>query len=244
MRKNVKNVICALLVLSLALSTALLAYLHFFAPGSRDLTGEWTGQLDMTGQAAARAYGWLQDIDAVSITLEEMEERMRDLTIQVSLTIEETERSRGNFRCSVSPESYETCKQAAYEVFAEDFRGLVAERLRMAGYGGGTDGEAVEALITETFGMSTVSYLMTSGPALLPSLEELQAGYDGSGTYEVSEGVLLRQFDVGGTVVTKAERYIREEDCLILTGEAGDEVFGESAGQYPVAYFLERTENE
>ena len=57
---------------------------------------------------------------------------------------------------------------------------------------------------------------MTSGPALLPSLEELQAGYDGSGTYEVSEGVLLRQFDVGGTVVTKAERYIREEDCLIL----------------------------
>ena len=141
MRKNVKNVICALLVLSLALSTALLAYLHFFAPGSRDLTGEWTGQLDMTGQAAARAYGWLQDIDAVSITLEEMEERMRDLTIQVSLTIEETERSRGNFRCSVSPESYETCKQAAYEVFAEDFRGLVAERLRMAGYGGGTDGK-------------------------------------------------------------------------------------------------------
>ena len=99
-------------------------------------------------------------------------------------------------------------------------------------------------MITETFGMSTVSYLMTSGPALLPSLEELQAGYDGSGTYEVSEGVLLRQFDVGGTVVTKAERYIREEDCLILTGEAGDEVFGESAGQYPAAYFLERTENE
>ena len=115
MRKTVKNVICILLILSLALSTALLAYLHFFAPGSRDLTGEWTGQLDMTKQAAARAYGWLQDIDAVSITLEEMEERMRDLTIQVSLTIEETARSRGNFRCSVSPESYEIGRASCRE---------------------------------------------------------------------------------------------------------------------------------
>ena len=37
------------------------------------------------------------------------------------------------------------------------FEELVAERLRMAGYGGGTDAEETEALISEAFGMSAVS---------------------------------------------------------------------------------------
>ena len=68
----------------------------------------------------------------------------------------------------------------------------------MAGYTGGTDGESIEALVNETFGMSTVAYLTPCGPALLPSLEELQAQYDGSGTYTALEGVLTRQFEAGG----------------------------------------------
>ena len=224
------------LILTLGIAVVLLAYLAFYAPGDRNVAGEWTGQLDMTKQVAARAYGWLQDIEAVSVTPGEVEEHMQELTIEVNLTLEGTGRSGGNFCCNVSPESYEICNQAAYEALAAVFRGLVTERLRMAGYGEGMDEEAVEALITETFGMSTVSYLMTCGPALMPSLEDLQAEYDGSGTYEVSEGVLVRQFDMGGAVVTKSERYIRQEDCLVLTGEAGEDGLEGSARQYPVMY--------
>ena len=240
MIKNVKNTIFALLILTLSAAAIFLIYQHFFAAGDKDLSGEWGADLDMTEQAAVTAYCWLQDIEAVAISLEEMEFYMQDLTIQVNLTLEQTARSEGTFQCNVMPESYDACNQAAYEAFAAVFRELLAERLRMAGYMGGTDREAVEALVTETFGMSTVSYLMSCGPALLPSLEELQAQYDGSGTYETAEGVLTRQFDAGWSVTAKTESYIRKDDSLILTEEISSDSSGSLSGHYPLIYTLKR----
>lgn len=145
---------------------------------------------------------------------------MGGLTVKVNLTLEETERSEGTFDCHILPESYEACNQAAYEAFAGVFRELLAERLHMADYSESTDEEAIEALVNETFGMSTVSYLMSCGPALLPPLEELQAEYDGGGIYAAEEDILIRRFDTGGAVHTKMEYYIRKDSDLILSAEA------------------------
>lgn len=217
--KKIKYVIFTLLLITLSISTALLIYLHFFASDYDDLTGEWTANLDMTQQAAVAAYSWLQDIEAVSVSIEDMESYMQDLTIQVDLTLEQTDRSEGTFRCNVSKESYEACKQAAYEAFASAFRELLAERLHMAGYIDDADREDIEALVTETFGMSTVSYLMSYGPALLPSLDDLQTQYDGSGAYEVTEGILIREFDAGQSADTKSEYYFSNDYSLILSEE-------------------------
>ncbi len=142
----------------------------------------------MTQQAAVTAFSWLQDIEGVSVTLEEMEVCMQDLTIQVNLTFEQTSHSKGTFHCNVVQESYDACRQAAYEALAASFHELLAERLSMAGYTGSMDGEAMEALVTETFDvhrcLSDVLYL-----ELLPPPEELQAHYDGSGTYETAEDI-------------------------------------------------------
>lgn len=252
MRKTMKNVIFTLLFLAFIVSAVLLAYLYLFAPGDKglsddeelpvyeDLSGEWTANLDMKQQAAVTAFSWLQDIEGVSISLEDMESYMQDLTIQVNLTFEQTAHSEGilerTFRCNVLPESYEACNQAAYEAFAMAFRELLTERLRMAGYADGTDDEDIEALVTETFGMSTVSYLMACGPALLPSLEELQAQYDGSGTYEAIEGTLTRQFDSDQPVSTTTEHYIRNDLNLVLYEETG-------SAPYPIIYTLKQTPN-
>lgn len=214
--KIIKNTILILLFLTLSVSIASLIYLQFLASNDNDLSGEWTAELDMTEQAAVTALGWLQDIEAASVSMEDMESYMQDLTIQVNLTLEQTARSEGTFRCNVLLESYDACNQAAYEAFAVAFRALVAERLRMAGYTGGVDEESVEALVTETFGMSTVAYLMSCGPALLPSVEELQAQYGGSGTYEAEENLLIRRFDDGASVTTRTEGYIRKDSVLIL----------------------------
>ena len=158
MRKTIKSAVFTLLFLTLCASTALLTYLHFFASDDKELSGEWTANIDMTKQAAVTALSWLQDIEAVSVSLEDMESYMQGLTIQVNLTMEQTGRSAGIFQCNVSQESYDACRQAAYEAFAAEFQELLAERLRMAGYTGSTDEEAVEELVIETFGMSTVSY--------------------------------------------------------------------------------------
>ncbi len=248
MGKTVKTIVLTLLFLSLSASTALLAYLHFFASDEGNLSGEWTAELDMTEQAAVTALGWLQDIEAVSITLEETESYMQGLTISVNLSFEQTGRSRGTtqgtFSCHILPENYEACREAAYEAFAMAFRELVAQRLRMAGYAGGTDRDAVEALVEQTFGMSTVSYLMSCGPALLPSLEELQAAYDGSGTYEAGEGILTRQFDAGGTAVSKMECYIREGSRLILSQGSDLVPFAADSEHYPMEYTLETNQDQ
>ena len=216
MGRVIKNTILVLLILSLGLSTAFLAYLHFFKSDDRSLSGEWTAELDLTEQAAVTAFIWLQDIEAVSVSLEDVESYMQKLTVQIGLNLEATTDSEGAFHCGILSESYDVCEQAAYEAFAASFRELLAERLRMAGYTGGTDDEDLEALVTETFGMSTVSYLMTCGPALLPSLEDLQAQYDGNGTYEAAEGILIRRYDNG---TTKTEKYVRENSSLVLAEE-------------------------
>ena len=243
MRNIIKNVIVTLLLITLSISTALLAYLHFFASDEKDISGEWTADLDMTQQAAVTALNWLQDIEAVDISLEGMESYMQDLNIQVNLTLEQTDRFKGTFHCNVLPESYDACNQAAYEAFAEAFQELLTERLRMAGYILSTDQESIEALVTETFGMSTVSYLMSYGPALLPPLEDLQAQYDGSGTYETAEDILTRQFDSGGFVATKAEYYIRKDSNLILYEEIGS-VSADSFSDYdPMIYTLKQPQD-
>lgn len=228
MGKNVKNVVCIILILTLSVSTALFAYLYFFTAGGtedQNLSGEWTADLDVTEHAVITAFVWLQDIEAVSISLEDMESYMQKLTIRVNLTLEQTGSSEGTFHCNIVPESYDACRQAAYEAFAAAFRELLTERLRMAGYTGGTDKDTIEALVSETFGMSTVSYLMSCSPALLPSLEELQARYDGSGTYEAAEGILTRQFDADGSAAAKEERYVRQDDVLILSEETGSVLY-------------------
>lgn len=219
MRKNLKNSVLTVLFLFLITSTALLSYLYFFASNDKELSGNWTAKLDMTNQSAVTALGWLQDIEGVFISLEDMEDYMQGLTVEVSLTFEQTANAEGTFHCSILPESYDTCHQAAYEAFAAAFQDLLIERLGMAGYTGNTDEETIEALVTETFGMPTVSYLMSYGPELLPSLEDLQAQYDGSGTYKTEEGILTRQFDNGWQVTTKTERYIRKDSDLILYEE-------------------------
>ena len=216
MRKTIKNAVIILLLLTLSASTALLTYLHFFAEGDRDLSGEWTTDLDMTEYAAVTALNWLQDIEAISISLEDMDSYMPELTVQVNMTLEQTGRSAGTFQCNVSQENYDACEQAAYEAFAAAFQDLLAERLRMAGYTGSMDEDAIEELVTETFGMSTVSYLMSCGPELLPPLEELQAAYEGSGTYEVSGDILFRWFEADGGTVLRTEYFIREDSYLIL----------------------------
>lgn len=238
MRKTTKNVALILLFLTLIVLLALMIYLHFFASADQDISGQWTTQVDVSEQASVTAFLWLQDMEGVDVSLEELEARMEGLTVQVDLVLEQTARSEGTFQSHVMTESYENCNQAAYEAFAAVFRELLGERLRMAGYTGDTGTEAVEALVAETFGMSTVSYLMSCGPALLPPMEELQGTYDGSGTYITAEGILTRQFEAGGALRTETESYIRRESELILTKGAD----AEDSDDYPVIYLLNQAD--
>lgn len=242
MRKILKNTILTILILTLSVSTALLAYLHFFAPEDNDLSGEWVTELDMTDEAAVAALAWLQDIEAVSVSLEDVQACMPELTVQVAMVLEQTAPREGTFRCNVLSESYDACEQAAYEGMAEVFHNLLAERLRMADYTGGTDRESVERLVAETFGMSTVSYMMAYGPKLLPALEDLQAEYDGSGTYAAEEEILTRQFESGQPGAVRREHYIWKGDSLLLAEQDQTAIPGVFPDHYPILYALKKAQ--
>ena len=111
----------------------------------------------------------------------------------------------------------------------------------MAGYTGSTDEEALEALVVETFGMSTEEYLAASVPGLLPLFDTLQARFDGGGIYEITEGVLTRRFEEEGTVVTRTETCIRQDGQLILLEETGADSSVVSSDEYPVVYTLRQS---
>lgn len=241
MKKIMNSIVYVILLPALIISTALLTYLHFFASNDNNLSGEWIATINMTEQVSFTALDWLQDIEAVSVSIQDMESHMQDLTIELHMTFEQTARSEGTFQCNILPESYEACKQTAYEEFASIFRELLAKRLDMSGYAGNTDDENVEALVTETFGMSTVSYLMSYAPDLLPSLEDLQAQFDGSGTYQTAQNILTRQFE-NGTVTT--EYYIRKDFSLILSEAADSVSLGYFSDHYPIQYTLRQSKGE
>ena len=244
MGKTTKNVALILLFLTLIVLLALMIYLHFFASADQDISGQWTTRADLSEQASVTAFLWLQDIEGVDVSLEELETCMEGLTVQVDLTLEQTARSEGTFRCYIVPESYENCNQAAYEAFAGAFRELLGERLLMADYGDAVGQEEVEALVADAFGMSTEAYLMSYGPVLMPPLEDLQAQYDGSGTYETVDGILIRRFDAGGAEAVREEYYIRKDASLILSGEAGSAASaGRFFGPYPMIYTLQEEES-
>ncbi len=238
MGRTVRGTLRCLLLLTVGAVCAFWAYVRFFAEGG--MAGEWTASLDMREQAAASAFCWLQDIEQASVSLEEVGASMPDLTIQVNLTLRKTSRLGGNFQCNISPESYEACRQAAYEAFAGIFREIVAKRLHMAGYVEGVDVQSVEALAAEAFGMPTVSYLMEKGPALLPALEEMQARYGGSGVYEAKDGILTRHFTEGQPDTVRTESYIRQGSSLVLSKGAGSDVREGLFGQHPVFYTKNR----
>ena len=95
MGKVIKNAVVTFLILILGTSTALLVYIHFFTSKDSDLTGVWTADIDVTEQAAVTALDWLQDIEAVSVSMKDMESYMQNLTIQVNLDMEQTARLEG-----------------------------------------------------------------------------------------------------------------------------------------------------
>lgn len=173
-RRHIKNTLLVILFLTLLTVNVFLVYLHFFASEGGNRSREQSMELNMSDRACSAAYDWLQDIEGVPVSLEDLESRMQGLTVRIVLTPDRDPGSEGSMRCSVVQDSYESCEQAAYEALAGAFRELLAERLLMAGYPGSVDDEALEALAEEAFGMSTVSYLKSCGPSLLPSPEELQ----------------------------------------------------------------------
>lgn len=150
------------------------------------LLGDWISEADITKEVAAKAEVWLEDIEGVTVTTKELEEKMGPLTIVVVEHYEIDEAGNAVHTKAVSQDSYDECVKKAYTKMAEAFEELITVRFEMAGLD--VNGEqTVQELFSKVFGMTMEEYLTMQLPDLVPSYEELCKQYTESGRKQVTE---------------------------------------------------------
>lgn len=127
-------------------------------------------------EASARALVWLNDIDDIELSFEDVKECMGEFNLEVKYTPTET---KGIYTVELMPDCYEYCESQAKIGLEKSYRLAVINRLQKVGYEGPCTDETVEKLMKTTFGITVADYLEQCEISLLPSFEELNAKYSG-----------------------------------------------------------------
>lgn len=176
--KKVLRILCILLLIALGIMTGFLA--ERFRPRIEPmdaLVGEWVNQIDITETVAANAEIWLEDIEGVTVTTQEVKYLMGSLTVESTeaYSIDES----GNAVCvrRISEESYTSCAEQAYAGMATAFEYYIKKRFEMAGMELTEEDLSVADLFSELFGMSMEEYLDLYAPDIMPTYMELNSCY-------------------------------------------------------------------
>ncbi len=173
--------------------------------------GNWQMRLDMTELVRMQADAWLHEAELGSQV--DVGNRLPQIQIAVSLKLDPD----GNWSRQVDAGSYEAAQKSARQALASSLRELVILRAAAAGRSVRNPKQA-EALIADVIGMSGEQYLADYGPKLLPALEELQARYDGSGTWQITGQNLCLEG-------SPKAHFLVDEQLLVLSWSEGTEVY-------------------
>lgn len=197
-----------IVVLLAALSCVLT--LRLWRRSDPSLAGSWQMQLNLRDTARERANAWLRA--AALGELVDAGDYLPPLTVKVRLTLN----ADGSWTRRVDAGSLEKAQGEAEKALAEALNALLRLRVEDAGRPVGTEKET-RALLENALGMPVEAYLRSYGPTLLPALDELQARFDGGGSYAV-EGNHLRLGE-------RRPRYLVDESLLLLTENNETEVY-------------------
>jgi len=175
------------------------------------VVGNWRMQLDLTDLARERANAWLRAAALGDQT--DAGAYLAAIHVPVELKLTED----GRWSRSLDAAGLRAAEREAQKALAEALRALVCLRIRDAGRPEESAAGA-EARIESAIGMSAEDYLAAHGPALLPTAEELEAEYGGSGGFTI-EGPYLQLEGLG------SRRYLADEVLLALEGDDGTEVY-------------------
>ena len=199
----------AIILLLAAISCAL--SLRLYKRSDPNLSGRWQMELDVTDQACMRANAWLHEAGHGSEV--DVGNYMPELHILVELALRED----GSWSRQLDEASLSAARQKAEAALHDALRELVRLRIADAGRPLETD-TALDARLADAAGMPVERYLSEYGPALLPSAEELQARYNGSGGFQI-EGVHIH-FDGQDSA-----RYLADDALLVLAYVDRTEVY-------------------
>lgn len=93
------------------------------------LNGVWVTKIDISEEVCTKAELWLEDVEGITVTSEELRQVMG--TLEVELLEEYVLDENGYAVCTkrISEESYERCKDKAYEGMTLAFEQVIARRL-------------------------------------------------------------------------------------------------------------------
>lgn len=137
--------------------------------------------VSMTDEASARAYVWLNEIDDMPLSFDDVKECMGDFNLEIVLTPTE---ERGTYVQSLADGSYEYVENQAKTGFEKAYRLVVISRLKDSGVEGECTDETVDELMSKTFGVTVAEYLDSCEVELIPSKEKLESMYSGEVTNE------------------------------------------------------------
>jgi len=202
-------ILLLLVILALAAIAGLLA-LRLNQRDDPSLTGHWQMKADLTETARSRADTWLRRAalgEKVSAA-----DYIPRLTVNVRLTLSDD----GRWTREIVEDDYAAARAKAQEGLAKALTELLRLRIADAGRPPETAAEA-GAHIENAIGMSAEAYMRDYGPRLLPTLDELHAFYDGSGSYQ-TEGQHIR-------LEGESVRYLAGDGLLVLMRPEGTEVY-------------------
>lgn len=203
-------VLLLLLVVFLLAAISCALALRVYKGPNTSPAGRWRLYVDLTETARARANGWLQRAELG----ERVDAADRLPPIRVGVLLELT--PDGGWRREVEESSLEAAEKEAENALAAALRELLLLRFADAGRAAGTPEDA-EMRFQKAIGMSSLQYLESYGPRLLPTLDQLRESYEGSGSYEI-DGQRMR---IDGQPV----RCIVDDGVMALVREEKTEVY-------------------
>ncbi len=212
-RKGQAGLILFLFVLILALVAGGLGIWWLSRP-ERKLPGRWHREIDYTADCTLAAKEWLLgaegggDIDLPTY--------IGRVSVGMDLVLSKD----GSWQCSVDENSYNAATEQVYQALELAFEDLLIQRVNDSGREMSTREEAAQSIL-DTIDMSCNEYLRSYGPALLPTMEEIKAQYEGNGAWHAEKGVLMRD--------TKGQAFLINTDLLVLSGTDGTEVYYRNA---------------
>ena len=132
--------------------------------------------VSMTEEVSARALVWLNEIDDINLSFDDVKECMGNLNIEIKYSPTET---KGIYTQEIVPGCYEQCESGAKAGLEKAYKLAVMNRLQLAGYSEPCTDETVENLMKSTFGLSVSEYISQCDISILPTEDELKAKYSG-----------------------------------------------------------------
>lgn len=139
-------------------------------------------EISITEEVTAKAYVWLNQIEDIDISYEEVRGIMGDISITVELKPSE---NKGMKLQEITDGSYQKCYDAAYNGMAEAYNRVVSKRLLDSGYEGELSANIVDSLMKEAYGLSVMDYLkQCEDLTIIPSEDELKQRFNVEVEYE------------------------------------------------------------